>query len=83
MHEAIARHREVAAVETCDETAWLDDAELVVTAVDILGRIRVARFENGAARIVKDVRLGVERRAPVHFIGEIDLHEVWRKCEAA
>jgi 2-oxoglutarate ferredoxin oxidoreductase subunit alpha len=112
MRDAVARHREIAAVETRVETAWLDDAELVVTAFGILGRfaryaaklareegmkvgyvrpytlvpfpydtyaeigargIPVAVFENNAGQMVQDVRLGVEGRAPVHFIGEISM----------
>lgn len=112
MRDAVARHREIAAVEVRVETAWLDDAELVVTSFGILGRfaryaaklareegmkvgyvrpytlvpfpyetyadvgargIPVAVFENNAGQMVQDVRLGVEGRAPVHFIGEISM----------
>lgn len=112
MRDTVARHREIAAVETRVETAWLDDAELVVTAFGTLGRfaryaaklareegmkvgyvrpytlvpfpyqtyadlgargIPVAAFENNAGQMVQDVRLGVEGRAPVHFIGEISM----------
>ena len=112
MRDAVARHREIAAVETRVETAWLDDAEMVITAFGILGRfaryaaklareegmkvgyvrpytlvpfpyetyaeigargIPVAVFENNAGQMVQDVRLGVEGRAPVHFIGEISM----------
>ena len=112
MRDAVARHREIAAVETRVETAWLDDAELVVTAFGVLGRfaryaaklareegmkvgyvrpyslvpfpyetyadvgargIPVAVFENNAGQMVQDVRLGVEGRSPVHFVGEISM----------
>ncbi len=112
MREAVERHREIAAVETRVETAWLEDAELVVSAFGVLGRfaryaaklaradgmrvgyvrpytlvpfpyatyaelgargIPVAVFENNAGQMVQDVRLGVEGRSPVHFIGEISM----------
>lgn len=112
MRAAVARHQEIAAAETRVETAWLDDAELVITAFGILGRfaryaaklareqgmrvgyvrpytlvpfpyatftevggrgIPVAVFENNAGQMVQDVRLGVEGRAPVHFVGEISM----------
>ena len=112
MREAVLRHREIAEQETRVETAWLDDAELVITAFGILGRfaryaaklareegmkvgyvrpytlvpfpyqtfvdvgargIPVAVFENNAGQMVQDVRLGVEGRSPVHFIGEISM----------
>lgn len=112
MRDTVARHREIAAVETRVETAWLDDAEMVVSAFGILGRfaryaaklareegmkvgyvrpytlvpfpyetyadvgsrgVPVAVFENNAGQMVQDVRLGVEGRAPVHFIGEISM----------
>ncbi|MFO7180441.1 MAG: 3-methyl-2-oxobutanoate dehydrogenase subunit beta [Pseudomonadota bacterium] len=112
MREAVERHREIAARETRVETAWLDDAELVVSAFGVLGRfarfaaklareeglrvgyvrpytlvpfpyakyaelgargVPVAVFENNAGQMVQDVRLGVEGRAPVHFIGEISM----------
>ncbi|MEW6271999.1 MAG: 3-methyl-2-oxobutanoate dehydrogenase subunit beta [Thermodesulfobacteriota bacterium] len=112
MRAAVARHREIAAAETRVETAWLDDAELIVTAFGILGRfaryaaklareegmrvgyvrpytlvpfpyatyaevgargVPVAVFENNAGQMVQDVRLGVEGRSPVHFIGEISM----------
>lgn len=112
MRDAVARHREIAAVETRVESAWLGDAELVVTAFGTLGRfaryaaklareegikvgyvrpytlvpfpydtyaaigargIPIAVFENNAGQMVQDVRLGVEGRAPVRFIGEISM----------
>jgi 2-oxoglutarate ferredoxin oxidoreductase subunit alpha len=112
MRAAVARHKEIAAAETRVETAWLDDAELVITSFGILGRfaryaaklareegmkvgyvrpytlvpfpydsfaaigargIPVAVFENNAGQMVQDVRLGVEGRAPVHFVGEISM----------
>jgi 2-oxoglutarate ferredoxin oxidoreductase subunit alpha len=112
MRAAVVRHREIAEAETRVETAWLDDAELVITSFGILGRfaryaaklareegmrvgyvrpytlvpfpyqtfvdigargIPVAVFENNAGQMVQDVRLGVEGRSPVHFIGEISM----------
>ena len=112
MREAVIRHKAIAEQETRVETAWLDDAELVITAFGILGRfaryaaqlarkegmrvgyvrpytlvpfpyatfaeigargIPVAVFENNAGQMVQDVRLGVEGRAPVSFIGEISM----------
>jgi 2-oxoglutarate ferredoxin oxidoreductase subunit alpha len=112
MRAAVARHLEIAREETRVETAWLEDAELVVTAFGILGRfaryaarlardegmrvgyvrpytlvpfpygtfaeigtrgIPVAVFENNAGQMVQDVRLGVEGRSPVAFIGEISM----------
>ena len=112
MRAAVIRHREIAEAETRVETAWLDDAELVITSFGILGRfaryaaklareegmrvgyvrpytlvpfpyqtfvdvgargIPVAVFENNAGQMVQDVRLGVEGRSPVHFIGEISM----------
>jgi 2-oxoglutarate ferredoxin oxidoreductase subunit alpha len=112
MRAAVARHREIAAAETRVETAWLDDAELVITSFGILGRfaryaaklareegmkvgyvrpytlvpfpydtyaeigargIPVTVFENNAGQMFQDVRLGVEGRSPVTFIGEISM----------
>ena len=112
MKEAVKRHQEIARLETRVETAWLDDAELVVTAFGIVGRfakyaarlareegmkvgyvrpytlvpfpystfaeigargIPVAVFENNAGQMVQDVRLGVEGRARVDFIGGISM----------
>jgi 2-oxoglutarate ferredoxin oxidoreductase subunit alpha len=112
MRAAVKRHQEIAALETRVETAWLDDAELVVTAFGMLGRFakyaaRLAReegmqvgyvrpytlvpfpyatfaelggrgiatavFENNAGQMFQDVRLGVEGRAPVTFIGGISM----------
>jgi 2-oxoglutarate ferredoxin oxidoreductase subunit alpha len=112
MRAAVERHRQIAERETRVETAWLEDAELVVTAFGVLGRfakyaarlarengmrvgyvrpytlvpfpyatfaeigargIPVAVFENNAGQMVQDVRLGVEGRSAVHFIGEISM----------
>jgi 2-oxoglutarate ferredoxin oxidoreductase subunit alpha len=112
MRHAVTRHAEIAASEIRVETAWLDDAELVVTAFGVLGRfaryaaqlaraegfkvgfvrpytlvpfpratfreiaergVPLAVFENNAGQMVEDVRLAVEGRAPVHFIGEITM----------
>jgi len=58
MHMAVARHREIAAQEIRFETAWLEDAELVVTAFGVLGR-----FARYAAQLAREegMRIGFVR----------------------
>jgi len=49
MRMAVQRHREIAAAETRVDTAWLDDAELVVSAFGVL-----ARFARYAAQLARE-----------------------------